>query len=221
MNRLSLALFPHKGIRNIFSMVLVSAGSIDYSNKEKVSGLFDTCTFFFELLETHSKDENTFMLSELEKKVPGSSAHDMAEHEEIEAEQLKLEKMLDEIYSMSQAGENPDALGFKFYFELSRFQSLYFMHMIGEETETQNLLWENFTDDELISMRARIISKMEPDFLLTWTKYLIPALTPSERNQILGGMKANAPAEFFEKIMSVAEKNLPTEDYKTLLNNLN
>jgi hypothetical protein len=221
MCRLSLALFPHKGIRNMFSKLLVLTGSIDYSNKEKVSELYDFGKFFFDFLEQHSDDENTIMLPELEKKVPGSSANDMAEHEEIEAEQLKLKKMLEEIYRMSQASENPDALGFKFYFELSKFQSLYFMHMYGEETETQNLLWANFTDEELIAMRTKIISRIKPDFFLKWCGYLIPALTPAERNLILTGIKANAPAEFFMDIMGVAEKSLSSEDYKKLVNNLN
>lgn len=216
MARLSLALFPHKGIRNMFSKLLVIAGNTDYSSKEKVSELYNIGRFFFELLAMHSADENNIVLSELEKKIPGSSAHDMGEHEEIETEQLKLERALEEIYKMSQAGENQDIPGFKFYFELSRFQSLYFMHMVSEETETQELLWKNFTDDELIAMRTKIISGIKPDFFLKWCGYLIPALNPAERKMILAGVKANAPAEFFAEIMAVAENSLPEDDYKTL-----
>jgi hypothetical protein len=221
MERLSLALFPHKGIRNMFSQFLVAAGNTDYPNKEKVKTLYDAGVFFFKMLAAHSVDENTVVLRELEKKIPGSSAHDMAEHEEIETEQAKLEKMLEEIYNKSQAGEDESALGFKFYFELSRFQRLYFMHMIGEETETQDMLWKHFTDEDLVAMRTEIIANMKPGFFLEWCNFLIPALTPQERTLILGGIKANAPADSFEKIMAVAKKCLHAEDYNAIVNKLN
>lgn len=221
MGRLSLALFPHKGIRNMFCGFLVTAGNTDYTNKEKVKSLYDAGGFLFKMLESHSVDENTVVLRELEKKVPGSSAHDMAEHEAIEAEQTKLEKALEEIYNMSQAGEDAGVFGFKFYLELSRFQCLYYMHMLGEETETQDLLWKHFTDEDLVAMRAEIIANMKPEFFLKWCNYLIPALTPQERNLILGGIRANAHTEFFKDIMTVAEKCLSAEDYKAIMNKLN
>src|SRR5262245_51578646 len=132
MARLSLALFPHKGIRNIFSKLLVQAGSTDYTNKNKVFELYDFGKYFFEMLSIHADDENSIVLSELEKKVPGSSSHDMAEHEKIETEQANLENLLTDIYNLSQKGEDVSSKGFEFYLALSKFQSLYNLHMFGE-----------------------------------------------------------------------------------------
>ena len=221
MSRFKIAEAPHKGIRNALSQLSFMAGSIDFTNKDRVSELHALGKDIFWLLREHANDENTVVLPELEKKVPGSSKPDLADHEEIEAMQIKLEKELDDIYNKTIAGKDTMEQGADFYFNLSKFHSRYLMHMAIEETDTAQMLWDNFTDDEIIRMRNVIMARFSFELMLKWQKFILPALSPAQRVSLLAFAKATAPGNIFNAFMDICRQNLPAEDYNDLLNKLN
>jgi hypothetical protein len=73
-----------------------------------------------------------------------------------------------------------------------------------------------FTDEELMSHRGRIMSKMLPQFLLLWIRFIIPAQNPGERVGLLSGFKKMAPPAFFQEVMEVIKKVLTETEYKSL-----
>ena len=98
---------------------------------------------------------------------------------------------------------------------------MYYWHMAGEEKETQELIWQHFTDDEILEHRKEIIAGLKPDVLLLWVKYIVPSQSHPERVGFLNGMKANASTEFFEQVMSVIKVNLTDEEYIRLCESIN
>jgi len=53
-----------------------------------------------------------------------------------------------------------------------------------------------------------------------WFKYIVPALNPFERTMIMGGFKANAPAEFFDKVLNMLKEYMSENEHlklKTML----
>jgi hypothetical protein len=171
------------------------------------------------LLSTHANDENSIVLAELEAKVPGSSKHDMDDHEVLEADQDTIEKLLDDIKELNTKGEDALGMGAELYIKFSKFHGDYLLHTVEEETVTQRLLWENFTDQEIHGMRGRIIGKFTPEAFEKWQSYILPAITQNDLVMMFGGLKANAP-EQFAKMMVMAEKFLPAEDYALLKDSL-
>lgn len=220
MNRFKLAEAPHKGLRNALSQLSFLAGNTNYINKEKVKELHSLGKDIFLLLKEHSNDENTVVLPRLEKRVAGSSKHDLDDHEEIEKLQRQLEEQLDNIYSKAMAGGDSTELGGDFYFSFSKFHSRYLMHMADEETETAKLLWDNFTDEELIEMRNVIISRYKLELLLKWQRFILPALSRSQRTFIIKGVKAAAPQNISDMFMEICKQQLPADDYNDLLSQL-
>lgn len=69
-------------------------------------------------------------------------------------------------------------------------------------------------------MRGRIIGKFTPEIFEKWQSYIIPAITQSDLLIMLGGMKANAP-EQYEKLMVMAEKYLPEDEFISIREKLN
>ncbi len=207
---------PHKGIRNGLGKLILSAGNTDYSDVNAVENLYQLGSEIFTILTTHAHDENDITLRELEKKVPGASDHDIEEHERIEQEQAVLENLLSEILEDIRAGKAPYEKGSDFYTGLCDFTSMYYWHMAGEEKETQELIWQHFTDEEILEHRKEIIAGLKPEVLLLWIKYIVPAQSHPERTGFLKGMKANAPEEFFDQVMSVAKDNLYEEEFSML-----
>lgn len=221
MERINIFEAAHKGIRNGMAQLSFLAGNTDYTKTEPVKKLYNLGKDLFMLLSIHANDENEIILSELEKKVPGSSNHDMEEHEAIEAEQQQLEKMLDEIYDGSITHNDMTDLGSRFYFELNIFYSQYLMHMADEETDTIGMLWDNFTDEEIIRMRSKIISRFSPEVALKWQSFIIPSLSQAQRVMILAGVKSSAPEAAFNVFLGVVQKVLPADEYADLVNKLN
>ncbi|MCO6480877.1 MAG: hemerythrin domain-containing protein [Phaeodactylibacter sp.] len=210
--RVSLITTPHKGIRNFLAQLSLQAGSIDYSSREAVAELKQRFEEVGLLLEEHAASENNFILPALEARVPGSAAHDEADHEELHQLQDSLLAQLNHILDSGAAGEEAQQLGYAFYQGLSRLHAGHLEHMLEEETGTQVLMWQHFTDEEMMQVHGQVIRSIAPNVMLTWMKYILPAQAPAERLQLLGGLQANAPEPFFRQVMEVAKGVLSTPE---------
>ncbi|MBL8016922.1 MAG: hypothetical protein JNK43_06605 [Ignavibacteria bacterium] len=215
MQRVKLFEAAHKGLRSALAQFSFRLGKCDFNNPQQVSELHLLGRDLFMMLTTHANDENSIILAELEAKLPGASKHDMDDHRRLETDQGAIEKLLDELNEMSGKEQDASGMGAELYMKFSKFHGEYLLHTVEEESETQRLLWENFTDEELHGMRGRIIGKFTPLIFEKWQSYIMPAITQSDLLMMLGGMKANAPAQF-EKLMVMAEKYLPAEEFEII-----
>ncbi len=212
MQRVKLFEAAHKGLRNALSQFSYVLGKSDFNSSMDIAKLHSLGKDLFMMLSSHANDENTLILAALEAKVPGSSKHDMDDHERLEHAQNAIEKMLNEIKELNSKGEDALGMGAELYMKFSKFHGDYLLHTVEEETDTQRLLWENFTDQELHAMRGKIIAGFTPEAFEKWQSYIMPAITQSDLLMMLGGMKVNAP-EQFTRLMVMAEKFLPAEEF--------
>jgi hypothetical protein len=219
MQRVKLFEAAHKGLRNALSQFSFMLGKADFSDKNDVNRLHSLGKDLFMMLSSHANDENTIILAELETKVPGSSKHDMDDHEWLEKEQDAIEKLLDEIKEVSAKGEDPSGMGSELYLKFEKFHGDYLIHTFEEETVTQHLLWDNFTDPEIHAMRGKIISRFTPETFEKWQSYIMPSITHKDLFTMFSGIRANAP-EQFEKLMTMAEKYLQKEEFTKLKTSL-
>jgi hypothetical protein len=139
MTRMKTCDVPHKGLRNALSQVSLLAGRTNYSTPQEVQQLFILGSDVFTILNIHAADENEVTLSALESRCPGSSRHDVEDHEQLHFKQSKLEKLLSEIHAESRAGKDVTAHGGDFYLAFSEFHGKYLEHTAEEERVTQPL----------------------------------------------------------------------------------
>ena len=215
MQRVKLFEAAHKGLRNALTQFSFLLGKCDFNNSVDIAKLHSLGKDVFMMLSTHANDENSVILTALEEKIPGSSKQDMEDHERLEQEQDAIEKLLDDIKELNAKGAEASGSGAELYIKFSKFHGDYLLHTVEEETETQRLLWENFTDQELHAMRGKIIGRFTPEAFEKWQSYIMPAITQSDLLMMLGGMKANAP-EQFTKLVVMAEKFLPAEEFTAI-----
>jgi len=206
---------PHKGLRNALSQLSLLAGKTDHTSSAEIIKLYTLGKTVFLLLTTHAHDEDEVTLAELEKKMPGAAEADRADHDVIHEKQERLENLLEEIMNgKADQGE-------KFYILFNDFHALYLEHMAREEKETQQLLWDNFTDEELAGHRAMIMQKLAPPVLQLWLQFIIPALSHPERTGFLKGFRANAPEPFYLDTMSKLQSHVQADEWQKLQNALN
>lgn len=146
MQRVKLFEAAHKGLRNALSQFSFLLGKCDFNNSVDIAKLHSLGKDVFMMLSTHANDENSVILTALEEKIPGSSKQDMEDHERLEQEQDAIEKLLDDIKELNAKGAEASGSGAELYIKFSKFHGDYLLHTVEEETETQRLLWENFTD---------------------------------------------------------------------------
>lgn len=207
---------PHKALRNALSQLLLLAGKTDYSDSEETEALYALGHDVFALLTMHAKDENEVTLADLALRCPGCAAHDLEDHERIHGQQDKLEGLLHSIRSRVRSGADAVVEGAEFYLEITEFTGSYLGHMAEEERVTKAMLWQHFTDEELMGHRARIMAKNPPEALLQWFRFAFPALSHQERHQLLTEFRRTAPQAFFHQGMEVISAVLGTKDFDVL-----
>ena len=103
---------------------------------------------------------------------------------------------------------------------LNGFQAEYLVHMAMEESKMNSLIWKHFTDEELLAMHGAVMSKLAPEQIVLWFKYIVPALNPKEREIILSGFKANAPKEFVDQVLGVIREEMPASSFASMVASL-
>lgn len=214
--RLKTFEIPHKGLRNLLAQLSFLSGNTDFGDAAQVTQLHQLGRTLFQLLTEHARDEDEVLLAALEQRQPGATTANCEEHEMIEKQQAQLEQMLEDLVAQARRGEPVGLLAEQFYFALNHFHSAYLMHMLGEEEETQRLLWKNFSDAELMDLRKQIISRISPVSMLHWYRFAAPAMSHQGRLLWLQATKAGAPAPFFGQIMETLEGVLASADFHKL-----
>jgi hemerythrin-like domain-containing protein len=208
MERANIYGFPHKGIRNGLSQLLLLAGKTDYTNTEAVDQLNKLSQEIIEILDLHLHSEEDVVLPAVEAKLPGSVQENLQEHESLEQALADLADQIKVIVT------NPSpALGVAYFNAVNVFTSRYLLHMQMEESEINAIIWKEFTDEEIMSWHGQVMSTLTPEQIMLWFKYIVPALNPMEQSIILGGFKANAPGEFYQAVMAMLKVYLAKDDY--------
>jgi hypothetical protein len=188
------------------------AGRIDYSNEAELQTLQSLGNEMFVLLENHADTENNFTLQNLDFKVSGASQHDREEHIKIAKLQRNLETFLGNLTIAVSAAESH-----LFYLQSTYFQSEYLYHIFEEETETEPILKDNFTEKELLDNRYEVVVKMNFEIVLVWVKYILEVQSLKENIAMLDDCKHIFETPKFIRIMDVAKNVLSESDYRYIL----
>ncbi len=206
---------PHKALRNVIAQFSFRLGSVDVTDPKQLESLKQLGEEMFGMLKNHVITENEHTLSHLETRAPGSGEHDRADHERLEVIQDDLQYWINHL----SGNESPDEMH-NLYLEFSRFHSEYLEHIFEEETVTEILLQKHFSDEELIQLRMSIMKEIEPQMMLLWLKYAVPAQREEQNIGLLSGFKTNAPAPVFEQVLAVIKSEMTSDAYQSLLTRL-
>lgn len=216
MERYSSFTLVHKGLRNALSQILFLAGNADFNNAGEVEKLYLLGKKVFTLMDGHAEDENNIILAELEARMPNASHHDKHDHELIEEKQKELMGLLTAMNDEAKSGMDVSKTGKEFFAKFSLFFGEYMLHMVHEETVTQQQLWDNFTDAELLVLTQRIVSKFPLEKTIAWYSFMLPAMNPTERLELYKAVKGAMPVEVFAMVDESIAQFLPADEYMQL-----
>ena len=194
--RVNIYGFPHKGLKNALSQLLYAASRVDNTDIKSIDSFKALSREVTLLLELHQDAEDQIVLPTLEARVPGSTAHNSSDHD-------RLHRLVEAIQQQSEqleAGQSPLATA-QLFDAIGNFYAEYLKHMAEEENELNQIIWEVFSDEEIMSWQPQIMDKLTPEQKMLWFRFIIPALNPFERQLMMGGIRQSVPAEVYAGIV--------------------
>ncbi|MBL8278586.1 MAG: hemerythrin domain-containing protein [Pelomonas sp.] len=173
----------HKALRLAMCETLQQLGRMDIDDPLDLGASLGQLDALLDAARHHVEKENTFLHPAIEARRAGASAAIEAEHEEhldsiatLRAEAAALRAM-----------PSPAAAQ-RLYRRFAGFVAHNFEHMAVEESRHNQALWAAYTDDELHALHGRILASIGPREMSEVLRWMIPALTPAERAELIGGL---------------------------------
>jgi hypothetical protein len=204
----------HKGIRSELFAVTMTAGRLDPSDRAGRSGLAGHVRSVVTLLIEHSDREDGALQPVLERELPALAERIELDHAAIDARLVPLQDLADGAVEVAHAEQRP-ALH-RLYLELSSFTAVYLRHQDVEEQVVMPALEQSIGPDAVVGIHQAVIAAIEPEEMARSLAVMLPAMNIDDRAAMLGGMRAEAPAEVFAGIWGLAGSVLTAPDQAAL-----
>jgi hypothetical protein len=95
------------------------------------------------------------------------------------------------------------------YLELAEFTGSYLIHQDVEERTVTPALCRVVGPDAMMAIHAAIIARIPRDEMARGLAFMLPAMNLDDRSELLGDMRAAAPAPVFEGVWGLAASSWP------------
>ena len=208
----------HKGIRAELFGVTGQAGSLDPADEAGRVALFGRVRALADLLESHAHHEDTIMQPSVEEYVPAVAEQVIADHEVLDRRVYGLVALGEAVADASAATRRHEL--HELYLGLAAFTGSYLQHIDVEERVIMPALEEAVGVEAVVGIHQAILSAIPPQDMAKSLALMLPAMNVDGRTELLGGMRAGAPAEVFEGVWSLAGSVLAPVDLAAVANRL-
>lgn len=202
----------HKGLRRAQCLLLSRLGANDFGDAATTEKLIADLRRLLAMAAAHVRHEDTEIHAALNRLGIATDLLD-EQHEDHHAAFRILEEKIAAVEAASDRAEAGRAL----YLAFAAYVADDFAHMHEEETVTAPLLWQHFSDEELLAIEMRIVSALPPEENMAFTRMMLPAMNPAQRSAMVGGMREGLPPEVFAAVVEFAVRPSLTEaDFQAL-----
>jgi hypothetical protein len=206
--------FVHKGLRAFMCETLTATGCMDPDDPAAVTRTLGMVRQLLEACRKHLEHENTHVHTAMEARRPGSSTCTAQEHVE---HTRAIEALAAVVQAVDHsAGAMRAALAARLYRQLALFVADNLLHMHTEEVDNSRVLWDAYTDEELLDIEHAIRSSIPPAQMMMFLRWMLPALSSGERAQMLQGMRQGVPAAVFQQVLAMVRPHLSDREWNKL-----
>ncbi|WP_097461523.1 hemerythrin domain-containing protein [Mangrovitalea sediminis] len=209
--RYDMYAFIHKALRAFMTDTLLSMGRMDCEDDADTAVTLGQVRGLLEMCRAHLDHENRFVHTAMDARAPGSADRAEKEHRE----HLRVIDLLEtDVFAVEHShGEKREHAAGQLYRQLAVFVAENLEHMQMEETDNNRVLWALYTDEELRAIEGAIVASQPPEKMIATLRWMLPALNPSERGLLIGGMRQGMPAEAFHGMLEVLRPLLGSGDW--------
>jgi hypothetical protein len=198
----------HKGIRSELFSLVNTAGRVDPADTCDVAALADHIRQTVDLLVHHAEHEDSGVGPALEQHLPALFDKITTDHEALEARMDWLVALASDL----RAEASPRAAVHELYVELASFTGAYLLHQDVEEREVGPSLQDAIGPEAVLGIHMSILANIPPQVMIGALAVMFPAMNVDDRTELLGGMRATAPAEAFSGVWSLAKSVLSSAE---------
>ena len=212
--RFDMYLTIHKALRSFMADTLVRVGRLDVTDEEDMQDALEQLDALLVLCGKHIDHENEFVHTAIEARQPGGASRTVGDHLE-HRDSIDVLRAEGAALRRAAAATRPQ-LALRLYHHLSLFVAENFQHMHIEESTNNALLWAAYSDVELIDIHHRLLATISPESFMQIARWMVPAMNPSERAMMLGGVKATTPPEAFLGVLAGIRSHLDASGWTKL-----
>lgn len=208
---------PHKGLRHFMTDTMVRLGMLDPEDGAAAGEVISQLRGLLRQMAHHQTIEDRFVLPAIEARRPGASAGNASDHHHHVRTMAALGDRTTAVERAIEAA-SPDryVLAHRLYLEVSAFVGENLTHMAVEETQLNPLLWTLYDDDELRAIQAQILAWETPEQMTVGVRWIVPAVNPAERAQLVTGARAMLVPAVFDQLMGYARTLITQADWAKL-----
>jgi hypothetical protein len=198
----------HKGIRAELFEVTTSAGRVDVADTLDLAALAAHVGAVARLLAEHADHEDVHVQHLLEAHFPALAGQVERDHASFDTRIAQVAAIADEVCGLDVPARRGAV--HELYIELALFVSGYLAHQDLEERIIMPALEDAIGVDAVIGIHMAIIGSLSPEEMTRGMAAMLPALNVDDRTEMLGGIRAGAPAEAFDGVWSLTRSVLPS-----------
>ena len=208
MQRFNSFTYIHKALRAMLydtALTLQQTYFADHLEAGKAIRKIEDVLFLF---EQHAQHEDTGILPAIEMYEPRI----VEEFENEHHTNLMLAERLKHLLNMYQGAENePDRMlcGSAISKAFVEFMVFNLEHMAKEEMLINPVLWKEYTDGQIQLINQKVVASIPPAQKALSAKWILKGVNHIEAIQWLKAIKQSVPSSLFDKILSIAESELP------------
>ena len=205
----------HKAIRHIMYSTALALGAADFRDQRSMRESLEQLRGTITMLQEHAEHAETFVHPPLESRVPGITKSFEENHED---DKRLFDRMRELGSQIEAAGDNDQrvALGNQLYRMFNAYIGDYLGHLVREDTELEQALWDHFTDREIADIDNKIMGSIPPERMAVWVPVICNSWNASELTAVLAGMKSGAPPEAFAGMLKMVEQATPAATWETV-----
>ncbi|HEY6901489.1 MAG TPA: hemerythrin domain-containing protein [Puia sp.] len=195
----------HKAYRTLMFDTVMQLQHSDFGNPESCRAAIDQTSLLLELMDDHAHHEDTFILHAAESKAPDLIHEFESEH----VTDLALSNQLREKIAAYWQAEDKALAGKEIYYALNAFVAFNLQHMNKEELVLNPVLWQHYSDQELLGIVQNIQRSISPEKMNIAAEWMIKGLANTELIPWLKAVQAEAPAPAYEALLAATRQHLP------------
>lgn len=208
----------HKAIRVQLFDVTAAAGRLDPLDTAARVAHAARVRDLGHVLESHAHHEDTHIEPLILEVLPASAERIAAEHASLEDSFGRLVGLAE--LAVAAGRDDQRAAVHELYLGLASFTSRYLAHQHDEERVVMPALCDEFGVEPLLAVNGAIVGSIPPDEMAMSLSMMLPAMNVDDRTEMLGGMRATAPAEVFAGVWGLAGQVLTHADLEQLAQRL-
>jgi hypothetical protein len=209
--RFDIYRLAHKGLRACLAHALAATGRLDTLDAEDTAAALAHVRTLVTLCRVHLEHEETYLHAAMQARRPGSAAETARDHAHHRKDFVLLQRAALDVEAA--LGAQRAAAAHRLYRLLAQFVADNLAHMEVEESHNNTVLWAEYSDAELLELQQRLAASIAPDLKIEFMRWMIPAMAPAERAELLAGMRAGMSADGFDALLVSIKPHLTARDW--------